>query len=87
MNNNLIKKLLLFFFFNKGSCLGPRLLAWSGKAEVGASVRGGGRKGQVRALGTEGPGGHNQGTQHSPTGFPVWMSMTKPGAWLPHRIR
>ena len=35
---------------------------------------------QAVAGGRRGHGGH------SPRGFPVWMSMTNPGTWFPHRI-
>lgn len=37
-----------------------------------------------RALVLQGVG--QRGWQYSPMGFPVWMSMIKPGAWFPHRI-
>lgn len=32
------------------------------------------------------PGSAGCGGLYSPIGFPVWMSMIKPGAWFPHRI-
>lgn len=32
------------------------------------------------------PGSAGCGGPYSPIGFPVWMSMIKPGAWFPHRI-
>jgi len=52
-----------------------------GRGKEGAGLRAQSDQGlQAVAGGRRGHGGH------SPRGFPVWMSMTNPGTWFPHRI-